>query len=274
MHWLTTWRVYGISLMMVMFFSHSHAFDAAAVFDKKCSSCHSIGGGDDVGPDLKGIEDRRKLDWIVKIIQESGAMIQAGDPDAVALFEKYRRKKMPDQDLSRDEILKLLAFIKGGGAGEKGLSVRAATEATPEDIEKGHQLFTGELRMANGGPPCISCHSAGVAGILGGGSLGPDLTMVFSTYKDTGLTKALDKLAFPVMSDVYLGKNLTPEEIFYLKGFFLSTDKAGVRPLGINKKFLFLGVLGTFLLFGALDLAWRTRRTETIRPALQRSIID
>ncbi len=47
-----------------------------------------------------------------------------------------------------------------------------AAPAEQGDYKTGRALFSGEKRFTNGGPPCISCHSAGV-GELGGGILGP-----------------------------------------------------------------------------------------------------
>ncbi len=38
-----------------------------------------------MGPDLKGVNDRRKRDWLVKFIHGSSIVIKSGDPTAVCL---------------------------------------------------------------------------------------------------------------------------------------------------------------------------------------------
>ena len=253
----------------VLFTPSLRALDAPDAFEKKCSSCHSIGGGDDVGPDLKGVTERRDPKWLVRFIQESQTVIQSGDPVAVELFNKFRQKKMPDQDLSEADVLALLDFIKSGGAGAaKTAESKSALKATPEDIERGRKIFTGEIRLAKGGPACVSCHSAGDTAYLGGGTLGPDLTPAYSNYNDTGLSKVLTKITFPTMAEIYAAKSLTPDEVFQIKAYLYQVDKAGPVTAGYQKKFLFLGVLGLFVGLGVIDFSWRSRRRKSSRPTI------
>lgn len=243
------------------------AFDPAEYYEKKCSSCHTVGGGDDVGPDLKGIGERRPEDWLIKMIQSSQSMISAGDPVATQLFEKFKRKKMPDHDLSPDEVKQLLAFIKQGGPVEKPIDDKPATAATPQDIQLGQELFLGSRPLANGGPACISCHSVGSLGPLGGGSLALDLTQVYSRYEDAGLSKALRKTGFNIMREIYVPRPLTGEEAFALKAFLYQADRQGQESTGFQKKFVFLGVGGCVLFLGLMDLSWRKRRKKTAKPS-------
>lgn len=242
------------------------AFDAAETFEKKCSSCHSIGGGDDVGPDLKGVNERRDSKWLIRFIQESQTIIQSGDAVAVELFNKFRQKKMPDNDLNEAEVLQLLEFIKAGGAPTKTSENKSALKATPNDIELGQSLFSGSMRLSKGGPSCVSCHTAGQLQYLGGGSLGPDLTQAYSNYNDTGLSKVLTKITFPTMAEIYAAKPLTTDEVFQIKAFLYSVDKAGPVTAGYQKKFLFLGILGLFVGLGVIDFSWRSRRRKSSRP--------
>lgn len=246
--------------------SWSFAFDAAETFEKKCSSCHSIGGGDDVGPDLKGVNERRDSKWLIRFIQESQTIIQSGDAVAVELFNKFRQKKMPDNDLAEAEVLQLLEFIKAGGAPTKTSENKSALKATPNDIELGRNLFSGTVRLSKGGPSCVSCHTAGQLQYLGGGSLGPDLTQAYSNYNDTGLSKVLTKITFPTMAEIYAAKPLTNDEVFQIKAFLYSVDKAGPVTAGYQKKFLFLGILGLFVGLGVIDFSWRSRRRKSSRP--------
>ncbi|MDH3458875.1 MAG: cytochrome c, partial [Gemmatimonadota bacterium] len=41
-----------------------------AIFDRTCFACHSIGEGPRVGPDLKGVHDRRTGEWLVRWMED------------------------------------------------------------------------------------------------------------------------------------------------------------------------------------------------------------
>src|SRR3982751_6578912 len=90
------------------------AQDPAAVFAKKCSGCHTFGHGDRVGPDLKGVTDRRARPWLLAWIRSSQRMVIARDSTALTLFEKFKHERMPDQSLSEQEIGVLLDYFAAG----------------------------------------------------------------------------------------------------------------------------------------------------------------
>lgn len=244
----------------------AEAFDAGAYYEKNCSSCHTIGGGDDVGPDLKGVTERRKKEWLIRFIQSSQSVIQSGDPDATALFNKFKQKKMPDQELSPEEVGLILDYITSGGPKEVAIDSKPASAATPADIQKGRDLFTGKIALSAGGASCISCHAAGDIGSLGGGTLGLNLTQAYSKYEDKGLSKALKKPGFRIMKDYYADKPLTDDEAFALKAFLYDVDRTGTQGGNHQKKFLFLGVGGTVIMLGAADFIWRRRRRKSAKP--------
>lgn len=242
-------------------------FDAAKTFENKCSSCHTIGQGDLKGPDLKGIEARRKPEWLVSFIQSSYTLIQSGDPEAVAVFNKYQQKEMPDQRLTKDEVMKLIEFIAKGVVADAGSVGKSANSAKPEDVAAGELLYKGEVALASGGPSCISCHSVGHTGVLGGGTLAKDLTHAYSAFGDKGIDQALKKLAFPVMETVFADKPLTEGEIFQIKAFLYDADQKNVEvaTAGFDKKFIFLGLGGGVLAMGIIDFTWRRRRKHSVR---------
>ena len=103
----------GVTFVTFMI-SSAWGFDSADYFERKCASCHSIGGGDDVGPDLKGVTERRPEEWILKFIKDSEAVIKSGDPIANELFAKFKNKKMPAQEISDDDLKELYVFLKEG----------------------------------------------------------------------------------------------------------------------------------------------------------------
>jgi protein SCO1 len=84
-----------------------------ALFAKGCASCHTIGKGDKIGPDLAGVSTRRDRDWLKKIISRPDQMRESGDKTAAELFEKYNRVMMPYLGLSETDAEDALSYIDG-----------------------------------------------------------------------------------------------------------------------------------------------------------------
>src|SRR5690349_5030555 len=76
---------------------------AAALFTQRCRSCHTLGEGDKVGPDLVGVMERRQEAWITRFLASPGAMIDSGDATAVALHQKFNGVRMPDMQLTGEQ---------------------------------------------------------------------------------------------------------------------------------------------------------------------------
>jgi len=104
--------VFGLISLTFFIIKPVNAQNGSALFDDLCADCHSIGDGVYFGPDLMGVEGKRKTDWLLKFIKSSKSMIAAGDAQSVALFEQYKSKKMPDTDTSDEEIKAILVYIK------------------------------------------------------------------------------------------------------------------------------------------------------------------
>src|SRR5436305_14212291 len=66
---------------------------AGRVFRSRCSGCHTFGQGVKVGPDLKGVTDRRQRHWLVDFVRSSSQLIRRGDPIAVSLFRNFNRDR-------------------------------------------------------------------------------------------------------------------------------------------------------------------------------------
>src|SRR5580658_6387001 len=90
-------------------FSNSYAQDGGQIFRTNCGTCHTIGKGKLVGPDLKGVQDRHSEEWILKWVKGSEAMVKSGDKDAVKLFTDNNSLPMPDQALADNDIKLILA---------------------------------------------------------------------------------------------------------------------------------------------------------------------
>lgn len=83
------------------------------LFNASCKSCHTIGKGKIVGPDLKDVHTRRKEDWLVKFITSPATMIKSGDETSKQLFEENNKILMPDHTFLKEaEIKDIIAFIK------------------------------------------------------------------------------------------------------------------------------------------------------------------
>ncbi len=193
--------------------------EAAATFNKRCTACHTYGKGIKVGPDLKGVTERRKRDWLLKFIHASSNVIKSGDPIATALFSEYKKQRMPDwTDLSDKQVHDILDYIAIGGPDIKPADERNAAVATAAETEMGRKLFYGHLSFRYGAQACVACHGVQGAG-LRGGSLGPDLSNVYFRYQDIALTAFIRHPCFAWEQKISDGHYLTPKEGFALKAF-------------------------------------------------------
>ncbi len=82
-----------------------------AVFvTRGCNSCHGVGSGTVIGPDLKGVGVRRDADWLRRWLADPAAMIRAY-PDLARWPAAFGNIVMPNQNLSTDEIEALTTYL-------------------------------------------------------------------------------------------------------------------------------------------------------------------
>jgi mono/diheme cytochrome c family protein len=74
-----------------------------------CTSCHTIGKGKFIGPDLAGTMQRRKPDWLRKWLKDPPTMI-ATDAEARKIFEEFL-VPMPSYGLTDREIEHLMDYL-------------------------------------------------------------------------------------------------------------------------------------------------------------------
>jgi mono/diheme cytochrome c family protein len=200
--------------------------EAAAIFNGRCTACHTYGKGIKVGPDLKGVNERRKRDWLLKFVHASSAVIRSGDPTATALFAQFKQQRMPDWvDLSDKQIGDILDYIAVGGPDIKPADERNAATATSAETEQGRKLFFGETKIKYGSQACVTCHSVRGAGMRGG-NLGPDLTNSYTRYQDLALTQFFRHPCFGWNVHTPPDHYLTAKESFALKAFLRSLATA------------------------------------------------
>jgi cytochrome c2 len=82
-----------------------------ALFAKACASCHTIGSGDRVGPDLKSVLERRERDWLKQYIRSPSEMRAKNDETALALAAAYPRVRMPNLQLSDTDVTDVLSYL-------------------------------------------------------------------------------------------------------------------------------------------------------------------
>lgn len=234
----------------------------AQLFTQRCATCHSVGEGDRIGPDLHGVLERRDEAWLTRFIKSPGTLIDAGDPVAGELLTKFNGVRMPDQSLSDAERASLFAFFrectqKGKGGCKPSPAEKMGTDATPEEIARGRRLFEGTEPLTHGGAACISCHDVRGLGIAGGGTLGPNLTFAFARMGEKGMRPALAKLEGPMMGALYAKAPLVEEEQYALKAWLADASRDGSRPRA-DRDFFYLGVVGLVAALGFIGVVFTT----------------
>lgn len=240
--------------------------------NRSCAGCHTINGGKLVGPDLANINEKRSRDWLINFIRSPKMMIDNDDTLAVRLYNEYNKVMMPNNDLTDEEINKLLDFIasksseKANQQNTKQKSPVAAYNAN--NFSTGKQLFTGELRYMNYGPSCISCHDIKNMSSLHGGMLAKDLSTTYNRLGDKGIRALLKNPAFPVMKEAYRNKPLTQAEIHNLTAFLKdASQKKPVKQtttLGFMGQFIATGMLGVVVVLVLITLIWLKRKKESV----------
>lgn len=171
-------------------------------------------------------------------------------------------------------ILPAVAMAQVAETQQSAAEPAAAPALAAGDSNIGRTLFTGERRFTNGGPPCISCHSAG-EGALDGGILGPNLTQVFAGPKMALLnTGWVNSPGLPVMGPIFSARNVTDQEMEHLRAFFSSIATKQPAP---SKTGTFVGISAagfvSILIF--FSIVWsgryRKRNKGTAHDALWRN---
>jgi protein SCO1 len=100
------------------------------LFQSRCSSCHSIGQGDKIGPDLRGVTGRRERAWLTRYIADAPKVLSSGDPVAAALHNKYRKVVMPYLGLSASQVVEVISFLDARDAVVTGKSQKDTAHAS------------------------------------------------------------------------------------------------------------------------------------------------
>ena len=240
--------------------------DGEALFTAKgCNACHTIGGGDLVGPDLAGVTERRTEEWLTKWLTAPDQML-ASDPDAQAMLAQYNNVPMPNLGLKPDEVAALIAYL-GGGATTGG----ASAGLPAGDATSGKAYFVGDKRFENGGPQCMSCHSVAGLGSLGGGNLGPDLTTSGYVQSDAAFASFISAPSTQTMGAIWANTPLTAQEQADLYAF-LSKASVTQREPSALLQIAVLAIVGAAVLIGLAQVYWGKRSKGVRKPMIERTL--
>ncbi len=244
----------------------TQASDGEALFKEKgCNACHTIGGGDLVGPDLQGVTERQDQTWLKQWILAPDQVLASGDPIATELLKKYNNVPMPNLSLTPDQVDSLLAYL-GGGATTGG----AGAELPAGDATSGKAYFVGDKRFKNGGTQCMSCHSVAGIGALGGGNLGPDLTTSGFVQSSAAFASFMSAPSTQTMGAVWANTPLTPQEQADLYAF-LSKASVTQREPSALLQIAILAIIGAAVLIALEQFYWRKRLRGVRKPMIERS---
>lgn len=184
---------------------------AAALFESKCASCHSVGGqaiGD--SPDLLPATRWPVADLKTAIVRMQKNVGPLSEAEVNALADLLRAQNV------RQRL----------EAERQRREARQQEQMEPPSAARGQALFFGKEALSGGGMACSSCHKAGA----NGGSLAVDLTHVSGRRGGAALRAAIIGANFPVMRPAYANKPVTAQEAADLTKF-LETVHAG-SPVG------------------------------------------
>lgn len=241
------------------------------LFAQKCASCHSVGKGDRVGPDLKDAHKRREQTWLAQMIKSPNSLLDS-DPVARDLLKKYKNVRMPDLGVTDAQTAALVALIERCSTEPCNLAgvFVPVSKATAADVELGRELFVGQTALANDGPPCVSCHTArGMDTVVAGGTLAKDLIHVFARLGDEGLDAALRSPTFPLMKDIYAKHALSKEEAFALRAFLSASNRSEERS-DDTYSLLLASFVATVLCLFILSALWSRRLRAVRKPLTQK----
>lgn len=89
------------------------------LFDNSCLQCHQTSDERMVGPGLKGVFERRSVDWITRWIENSQKMIADGDPYAVKIYNEYNKSAMLSFGYKGKDMQALLFYMANVNRGNQ-----------------------------------------------------------------------------------------------------------------------------------------------------------
>jgi nitrite reductase (NO-forming) len=120
------------------------AVQGKLAFESKCLACHTIAGGDRMGPDLYGVTKRRAEPWLVRWMQDPEGMAKS-DPIGQEMLAKYK-VPMPNQNVSDAEIRQYIAYFRWADA-----NLQPKGETQPQAADPATSKPPGKTASGRGG---------------------------------------------------------------------------------------------------------------------------
>lgn len=106
------------------------AAEGETLFKNNCAACHASTDEVLVGPGLKGVSERRPIEWIVKWVHNPQAVIASGDKYANDLYNKFNKAAMtPYPNFSEAQIKGIISYIDASNAAPAAPAAGAAAPA-------------------------------------------------------------------------------------------------------------------------------------------------
>ncbi|WP_300568864.1 c-type cytochrome [Flavobacterium sp.] len=107
------------------------AVQGKALFNANCAACHKL-DSKMTGPALRGVSARHDKEWLHNWVKNSKAMISAGDPEAVKVFEENNKVAMTAfPQLSAADVDNIIAYTdEPAPVAEKPLPAGGQTAAS------------------------------------------------------------------------------------------------------------------------------------------------
>jgi len=147
------------------------------IFDRSCATCHTVGQGDRIGPDLAGISDKRDHDWLVRWIDDPIGMAKT-DPLGQQILAEWKGIPMSDSLLDPPQIEDVLAYVDwASAAGNSTPPEEAAMVLDETQFAQAKQIYFDR---------CAGCH-----GTLRAGATGPNIQPERTNVIGTTAIKAI-----------------------------------------------------------------------------------
>ena len=109
--WLTSWKSAQGGKSYAEAPPIAKRRDGEYLYRSLCASCHSVGQGDKIGPDLGHALEVHGRDWMAEYTVQPDVVRGRKDPIATILAGRYREVRMPNLSLTAEEAQSILRYI-------------------------------------------------------------------------------------------------------------------------------------------------------------------